>query len=441
MTMTSTNQSKMFFTTSDLLNRINGVLEEIHSNDSEGDGGDGNNGTDAKGQFELQKKMPDGSTRKADENDMALADFQSKLKQAAEMVSKLSPDEKIQWAKEHRKHGNNLFQKKQFKQAMDVYLTCLVAIDSDSNSNGQEEGKEQSNKVFNTDIEWVEKTEHEIKLPVLLNLSACTLKLGMYRKTCSFCDLALEIKAGSNNPKVYFRRGKSRMLLGIYNKARADLQKALDLLDSSCNNDSNTNIVEDVDDAVGREKEAVKKELVKLERLVESAEENRKRQQMAMKRILGGDNGGVAAEIDDIDDSTNTTQVVDNDILELESSQDTISTTRSNHQQRNLNALNTTIKDEDRLYKEETTKKREYSTLKAKQRKKPEVTNGRYSYDPNNTQNSDSFYAWYLKMIERGLRKALYWLGDEEAMNRSFDENEEETSNQRSSQYMKEKQL
>ena len=51
---------KLFFTTSDLMEVMNRV-------------GDGN--------FELQRRMPDGTTRKADESDIALSDFQSKIKQ------------------------------------------------------------------------------------------------------------------------------------------------------------------------------------------------------------------------------------------------------------------------------------------------------------------------------------------------------------------------
>ena len=54
------NEKKMFFTTSDLMTIMN---------------------ESSKGNFELQRRMPDGSTKRADESDMAVANFQSKMKQ------------------------------------------------------------------------------------------------------------------------------------------------------------------------------------------------------------------------------------------------------------------------------------------------------------------------------------------------------------------------
>ncbi len=75
---TKSKDQNLFFTTSDLIKTINGILkenspQEIH-NDDDNCGGGGSGG------FELQRRLPDGSTRKADESDLALADFQSKMK-------------------------------------------------------------------------------------------------------------------------------------------------------------------------------------------------------------------------------------------------------------------------------------------------------------------------------------------------------------------------
>ena len=71
-TMTSDvckEEKKMFFTTSDLM--------EIMNKSSEG-------------KFELQRRMPDGSTKRADEADVAAADLQSKIKQVKFTISFLS---------------------------------------------------------------------------------------------------------------------------------------------------------------------------------------------------------------------------------------------------------------------------------------------------------------------------------------------------------------
>jgi len=62
------SDDKMFFTTSDLMEKMNSTLR---NGDTENFGP----------QFELQKRLPDGSTRRANDSEMAMADFQSKLKQ------------------------------------------------------------------------------------------------------------------------------------------------------------------------------------------------------------------------------------------------------------------------------------------------------------------------------------------------------------------------
>ena len=60
----------MFFTTSDLLQRLNSSI-----NDSIGEEAPSPSG------FELQRQMPDGSYRRAEERELAAANFQTKMKQ------------------------------------------------------------------------------------------------------------------------------------------------------------------------------------------------------------------------------------------------------------------------------------------------------------------------------------------------------------------------
>ena len=85
----------MFFTTADLLTMINGILKQNATEWNE-KGGESVNVVDGSsslpsssssstnsecGGFELQRQLPNGTTRRADASDMALANFQSKLKQ------------------------------------------------------------------------------------------------------------------------------------------------------------------------------------------------------------------------------------------------------------------------------------------------------------------------------------------------------------------------
>lgn len=69
----------MFFTTTDLLNKINSVMQEEQLKNSYGD--PSQEPQQDQPQFELQRRLPDGSTRKASKDEADYADFQAKLKQ------------------------------------------------------------------------------------------------------------------------------------------------------------------------------------------------------------------------------------------------------------------------------------------------------------------------------------------------------------------------
>ena len=249
-----------------------------------------------------------------------------------------------------------------------------------------------------------EQIENEIKFPVLLNLSACTLKLGMHRKTCSFCDIAIDMKAGSINPKVYFRRGKSRMLLGSYKNARNDFNQCLYLLNKDCDDDVNGKSEEDKNRK--NEISAVHRELQHLNNLIIAAKKNRKRHQKAMQLVLGG--GPTRNE---------------NAILTNNSNQSDI-TSQANKEcclGDSNNEFNSSLYDD---FQSSSSFQREYSTLRAKKRQ--------CNQDNRIEQPKyNAFIVWYARMIERGLRKVLFWFGDEEAMTRSFNDIDDGISDQR----------
>ena len=88
------DDESIFFTTSDLLKTINNVIketgnDELNPQNCNNHNGPVNSSSSTSEGFELQKRMPDGSTRKADESDIALADFQSKMKQVREEIYQL----------------------------------------------------------------------------------------------------------------------------------------------------------------------------------------------------------------------------------------------------------------------------------------------------------------------------------------------------------------
>lgn len=255
----------LFFTTSDIMKRMNAAIKENDSALSSDTGG-----------FELQRKLPDGSHRPANEAEVAAADFQTKMKQAAEMVAMLPPPQKLQWATHQRKEGNKLFATGEYKDAMDVYLTCLVAMDQSSKENdGKAAEEEECHSIPTAQI------EEEIKLPVLLNLALCALKLGMLSKAEQFCNYAMEMESGKRSSKANFRRGRTRMLMGHYVSAELDLVRALEL------NDEMATMKEDCDlKEVQSEREVILREMEKLDRLVTQAEKNKETQKEAMERAF-----------------------------------------------------------------------------------------------------------------------------------------------------------
>jgi tetratricopeptide (TPR) repeat protein len=185
---------------------------------------------------------------------------------AAEMTSAFTPEQKIEWATGQRKEGNRLFANGEYQEAMDIYLTCLVAIDAPHSLTNPESTSSQC--------------ESEIKLPVLLNLALCALKLGMLSKAEKFCNYAIELESGQQSAKSYFRRGKVRMLQGNYISAELDLDRALDLLESSdvFDAESSRDIEKDI--------RVILREKQKLQELVKQAEKNQKQQKKAMQRLF-----------------------------------------------------------------------------------------------------------------------------------------------------------
>jgi hypothetical protein len=175
---------------------------------------------------------------------------------------------------------------------MDVYLTCLVAMeDMRTSIKESEDGKNDHSELVSSNSStdesshscWKKLTEEQIQLPVLLNLSACTLKLEMYNKTKTFCDLAIELPSGKKSVKCYFRRAKAQKFLGLYEDARRDLLHCLGLIKNE------TGKGEENEDSRGLPGIAtIEKELNKLELLIQKAEINRQRQREAMQRVFSG---------------------------------------------------------------------------------------------------------------------------------------------------------
>ena len=363
-------------------------------------------------------------------------------------VKTLSCPEKLEWAERHRQNGNKLFARGQIMEAMDVYLTCLVACDTSTNTDKDDEKDDDDDKNKNAstkcnkadndvndgngedtvdiidlsnstshdviietsigrtdddvddDDSWEKQVEREVKLPVLLNLSLCTLKLSMYKKTCTFCDLVLEMECGKTVPKVYFRRGKARIHMGEYRKGKEDLQFCLKLLEDAYNS---TSASTSASEEFSKMENSVKKELSKLSTMIANAEKNRARQEKAMKRVLGGKSvepcDPVRVPLDNENNDPNPKSSISSN-----------------------NTSDTGITEEDTSLYKDLKKKRDYSTLRAPRRLKEKPTQDYQQQQPSIHDYRNKVFVCCVKAVERSLRKILYWLGEDESMTRSYDE-------------------
>lgn len=298
----------------------------------------------------------------------------------------------MQWAESHRQEGNTLYSQQQYKGAMDVYLTCLVAIDKSPQNPSDEVGN-----IAYSNTDWEQKVEQQVKLPVLLNLSACTLKLGMLKKTCSFCDLALDLDIGKTSPKLYFRRGSAKTSLGLYEEGKQDLAMSMEILRKQESDEASNDLADK--NEICKMRQAVEKEMLRLESLVVSAERNHQRQTRAMQRILGGEKEAAVTQVTgETSINGSSAEILRNDV------------TKSGRRSANAST------SEERLYNTATAQ-RKYSTLRA-----PLQTNVQ---EIAGERHRNGTFVWYIKTVERSLRKILFWLGDENAMTKSFDDVED----------------
>lgn len=373
-----------FVTTSDVLNQLNKQLTDLSGSD-----GDGGTQEGQKQFFELQKRLPDGSTIPATKDEIAAEDFKSKLEQSAKFVSELeSPEDRQLWAEEQRLAGNIFFQHGDYKGAMDIYLTCLVV---------KEDTPEFIRRTF---------------LPILSNLAQCTLQLGMYKKTIVFCETALEelSKAKEKAPKetieenvestrtnlqdaialckILFKLGKALRLTGHYIRAREALNNSLDCLIGEENEeapvaslDETSNDTIDPSFSLEPYKKAIKKEFRHLDVAEKEAKRNLARQKRAMQKVLTSP-----------------------------------PTTKSSATQDKEDGVGKKFSLSDSLY-EKSPRRREFSTLRARKYRTsasplhPELGTTIYSDDH---EGSPSYSQYYWSMVARIAKRLLVMLGDDD---------------------------
>jgi len=133
-----------------------------------------------------------------------------RLSVIAKELEHYTPEQKIEWAKKVKDAGNELYYKREIKDATRFYVDCLVALDL-------------------VDEKIKDRMRHEIQLPVTTNLAACMLEQGRNLKCAELCNVALEIDP--SNTVAWTRKAVSHFRLLDYEDALHDFNKALELLD------------------------------------------------------------------------------------------------------------------------------------------------------------------------------------------------------------------
>ena len=283
-----------FVTASNVVEELNMQLSELSTTD------DLTTSKEQKPFFELQKRLPDGSTVPATKDEIAAADFKTKLEQSAQFISQLeSSEDRQSWAEQQRLSGNAFFRRGDIREAMDIYLTCLVVKENSPN--------------------FVRDTF----LPVLNNLAQCTSQLGMHTKTITFCKMALEEVSKTNEKfknqvgkktkaeteeykmfliqrgiadaitlcKIFFKLARALRLTGHYRKARKALDSSLNCLtgDENITISSTPSPMSDSKDAQFSflpYKKAIQKEYRYLDVAEKEAKRNLARQKLAMEKVM-----------------------------------------------------------------------------------------------------------------------------------------------------------
>jgi len=139
---------------------------------------------------------------------MARASTQKRLGACAEHVKDKSRKEKLEWAVGLKETANEFYERRQFKEAAELYNDCLVALDLEGTP------------------EEVQECKSKLQLPVCTNLAACMIELGKLELSIDMCDIALSIDPSS--ARALYRRGLARYRLGDHDAARPDFEAALE---------------------------------------------------------------------------------------------------------------------------------------------------------------------------------------------------------------------
>jgi tetratricopeptide (TPR) repeat protein len=149
----------------------------------------------------VKRQGKNGEIHEAKPAELETLSTKSRIASTAQLLSKLSDEEKLEWARETKHQGNTYFAEGQFSMAMKEYVDALTASKFDDDSN----------------IDC-------LVVPVLCNLAACCIELHEWGKAVQFCEQAIDLRPFCS--KAYLRKGLAFLRIYEYQRALEDLKRA-----------------------------------------------------------------------------------------------------------------------------------------------------------------------------------------------------------------------
>ena len=186
-------------------------------------------------EMEFKKKLPDGSFIPARDAEVKALRTKAAIAASAQALKGMTRSQKNEWAKNMKDAGNEMYEEREYGEAMQAYIQALSASSfgqkqakqeeekkaKENNTKEEVEDKEEKGKKVVEEEEESEEDEvgnvDDLVIPVLTNLSACCIQISEFGKSVQFCRQALDLRP--NCHKARFRLGRSQYELGYFDEA------------------------------------------------------------------------------------------------------------------------------------------------------------------------------------------------------------------------------